>query len=209
MHTEEVVRVRGADELAVQTLCPAEPRTVGEPGGGPGASALTGWRLYLPSTADVTGPDRVRVRGTLYSVLGQPAAWSGGGLVVDVADVWTAQCTIRHPGGTRGDFDPATGLYPTDPFEPHYTGGCQVWVLSPAEQQQLFAEDLITEVGYLVVVDLDDSTGCRVGDLVEITSNDANGDSLLVGQTLQVRSFDRGSMPWQRDLRCTLLLPSS
>lgn len=201
MRTETVTRVR--DDLEIQTLCPAEPLTVNQP-----AQVLNGWRLYLPETTDVTARDRLRVRGIEYSVINEPATWAAGGQVVDVADIWTAVCTIRHPGGTRGEFNKTTGTYPAEPNAPHYTGECQVRVLSPAEQQQLFAEQLVTEVGYVVVVDLDTSAAVKVGDVVTITAFDASGDAALIDQPLQVQSFARGEFPWQRDLRCTLQLPT-
>lgn len=51
-------------------------------------AVITGFRVYLPSDADVLAGDRVLLRGATYDVDGQPADWrspssSGlGGLVV-------------------------------------------------------------------------------------------------------------------------------
>lgn len=207
MQTETVVRVRGLDELTLQTLAPAEPWSVGQAGQDSRDTVLNGWRLFLGQTADVVPGDKVRVRGIAYSVVGKPADWLGGGLVVEVADIWTATCTIRHPGGTRGAFNTATGSYATTPFDPHYTGDCWVEVLPLADQQLVAADESVTQVKYLVVVDLAGSETTQVGDLVELATVDANGDPLLVGRALQVQAFARGAMAWQRNLLCSDLLP--
>lgn len=203
MRTETVTRLRGAGELELQTLCPAEPIKLGEPGQQPQGVVLTGWRLYLEETADVTARDRVRVRGLEYSVLGPPEDWLGGGRVVDSADIWTATCTVRHPGGERGAFDTSAGTYPMVPFDPHYSGDCWIYPLSTrGDQLQESAEEILTELGYLVAVDLDTSLETAVGDLVTIGAG-THGDPALVGRTLQVRTFSRGPLTWQRNLICT------
>lgn len=207
MRTETVVRVRGAAEVSIQTLCPAEPWTVGQPGQDSRSGVLNGWKLYLPEAADVLPPDRVRVRGDEFAVLGQPAAWAGGGVVVEVGDVWTAECTIRRPGGVRGAFNETTGKYPITPPTPHFEGECRVEVLPLAGQRVEAAAELLTEIGYLVVVDLDTSTDVQIDDLVTLTSAHANGDPVLIGRAMQVKSFSQGAMPWQRNLVCTDFLP--
>ena len=71
-----------ASELDVTTLAPAEPRPSGEPVQDSRNAVTSGWTLYLPESADVTAWDRVRVRGVVHSVLGEPASWLGAGLVV-------------------------------------------------------------------------------------------------------------------------------
>lgn len=207
MQAETVVRVRGADQLDIQTLCPAEPWSIGQPGEDSRNGLLNGWKLYLPEGADVTARDRMTVRSLTYSVLGEPEAWLGGGLVATVGDVWTAQCTIRRPGGTRGPFDNSTGTYPVTPATPHYTGDCRVEVLPLADQRVNTAEETVTQIKYLVIVDLDTSTDVHVDDLVTLTADLENGDPLLVGRPVQVQSFSRGAMPWQRNLICSDLLP--
>lgn len=69
-------------EVGVTTLAPAEPRPSGEPLQDSRNAVTSGWTLYLPE-ATVVGPrNRVRVRGKVYAVLGEPAAWTRGGLVV-------------------------------------------------------------------------------------------------------------------------------
>lgn len=227
MRSETVVRLRGRytdpitgdpigtdwtapDELEISTLAPAEPwPSAGAQAEAARTDSLIGWKLYLPAGADVTSRDRVVVRGTTYTVAEQPADWAGAGVVVVVADIQTATCSIRHPGGTKGPFDRDTGTYPVVPFDPHYTGGCQIRVLSPAEQREMFGEEQVTSLVYLVVVDLDASTAVRPDDVVDITGIDANTDPMLAGQQLKVRSFARGPLPWQRDLHCTFLFPKS
>lgn len=206
MRTETVVRVRGADELPIQTLCPAEPWVVGQPGHDSRSGVLTGWQLYLPTGADVTATDRVRVRQGTYSVLGEPADWAGAGVLVQVGDVWTAECTIQRPGGERGAFDTTTGTYPVTQPDPHYTGLCRVEVMSQVDQQADTADEIVTAIKYLVIVDLATSTNVHVEDVVTFTGNLENGDPAMVGRSLKVRSFARGSMPWQRNLICDDLL---
>lgn len=69
-------------EHDIVTLAPAEPRPSGEPLQDARNQVTSGWTLYLPAGEDVTSKDRMRVRGVVYNVLGEPADWFGGGLVV-------------------------------------------------------------------------------------------------------------------------------
>lgn len=71
-------------ELDITTLSPAEPRPSGEPVQASRNAVVSGWTLYLPEGSDVTARDRMRVRGTVYRVLGDPAHWLGAGIVVQV-----------------------------------------------------------------------------------------------------------------------------
>lgn len=77
-------------ELPLETLAPAEPRPSDEPSRDEPVldarnAVVSGWTLYLPIGADVTAYDRMRVRGVVYPVLGQPADWLGAGIVVQCA----------------------------------------------------------------------------------------------------------------------------
>lgn len=69
-------------EEDIITLAPAEPRPSGEPVQNARNAVTDGWTLYLPQDADVTSRDRMRVRGAVHQVLGEPANWLGAGLVV-------------------------------------------------------------------------------------------------------------------------------
>lgn len=69
-------------ELSITTLAPAEPRPSSEPVQNARNAVVDGWTLYLPAGADVTAADRLRVRGAVYSVLGEPADWLDAGIVV-------------------------------------------------------------------------------------------------------------------------------
>lgn len=71
-------------ELDITTLAPAEPRPSSEPVQDARNAVVAGYTLYLPLTADVTAYDRMRVRGEEFDVLGDPAVWSGAGVVVQV-----------------------------------------------------------------------------------------------------------------------------
>lgn len=69
-------------EVAVVTLAPAEPRPSSEPVQDARNAVVSGWTLYLPSGTAVTSANRVRVRGAIYPVQGEPADWLGAGIVV-------------------------------------------------------------------------------------------------------------------------------
>jgi hypothetical protein len=98
MQTETVTRLRAGTttdeyhntledwsspgELDIVTLAPAEPRPSNEPVQDSRNAVVSGWTLYLPEGSDVTALDRMRVRGVVYPVQGDPAAWMGAGMVV-------------------------------------------------------------------------------------------------------------------------------
>lgn len=71
-------------EHDIVTLAPAEPRASSEPVQEARNSVTSGWVLYLPAGADVTAQDRFRVRGQVYAVVGEPAAWADAGIVVQL-----------------------------------------------------------------------------------------------------------------------------
>jgi hypothetical protein len=71
-------------ETALTTLVPAEPRPSQEPVQDARNAITSGFTLYLPQGSDVTAHDRMRVRGVVYDVLGEPSVWSGAGMVVQV-----------------------------------------------------------------------------------------------------------------------------
>lgn len=68
----------------MHTLAPAEPRPSEEPVESLRNAVVSGYTLYLAADEDVTAQDRMRVRGEVYEVLGDPAGWLGGGLVLQV-----------------------------------------------------------------------------------------------------------------------------
>lgn len=71
-------------EHRMQTLAPPEPRPSSEPVQDARNAVTTGWTIYLPAGADVTARDRMRVRGEVYDVLGDPAAWADAGVIVQL-----------------------------------------------------------------------------------------------------------------------------
>lgn len=71
-------------EQEITTLAPAEPRPSSEPVQDARNAVTSGFTLYLPTGSDVTARDRMTVRGVTYDVLGEPADWTGAGLVVQV-----------------------------------------------------------------------------------------------------------------------------
>jgi hypothetical protein len=52
-----------------------EPRPSAEPLEDARNSVTSGFTLYMPYDSDVTSADRVRVRGVVYEVEGEPSAW--------------------------------------------------------------------------------------------------------------------------------------
>lgn len=73
-----------ATEEDITTLAPAEPRPSNEPVQDARNAITSGFTLYLPLDADVTARDRMRVRGVVYDVLGEPAVWARAGMVIQV-----------------------------------------------------------------------------------------------------------------------------
>lgn len=69
-------------ERKVTTLAPVEPRPSQEPAQDARNSLVSGWTLYLPAKDPITSRNRVRVRGDVYPVQGEPADWLGAGVVV-------------------------------------------------------------------------------------------------------------------------------
>ena len=68
-------------ERDVTTVAPLEPRPSSEPVQDARNAVVSGWTLYLPAGDPITRLDRVRVRGVVYPVQGEPADW-GVGVVV-------------------------------------------------------------------------------------------------------------------------------
>lgn len=69
-------------ERDVVTLAPAEPRPSDEPQQDARNSVTSGFTLYLPDGDPIARTDRVRVRGSVYPVQGEPADWMNAGVVV-------------------------------------------------------------------------------------------------------------------------------
>lgn len=130
-----------------------------------------------------------------------PSRWSGAPRAV-MAKTRTACVEIRHPGGTKGPFDPTTGTYPVVPHAPHFTGSARIQVRDAQSAEQLVAEQEVTTTGYLVAIDLS-ATDVAVEDVVTITGLDDNGDQVLLNHDLIVRAIAKGSLAWERDLTCT------
>jgi hypothetical protein len=68
-------------ERDVVTVAPPEPRPSDEPVQDARNSVVSGWTLYLPPGDPITRTNRVRVRGEVYPVQGQPADWPMGVVV--------------------------------------------------------------------------------------------------------------------------------
>lgn len=68
-------------ERTATTIAPLEPRPSSEPVQDARNAVVSGWTLYLPAGDPITARNRVRVRGEVYPVQGEPADW-GVGIVV-------------------------------------------------------------------------------------------------------------------------------
>lgn len=68
-------------ERDVTTVAPLEPRPSNEPVQDARNAVTSGWTLYLPPGDPITHLNRVRVRGVVLPVQGEPADW-GVGVVV-------------------------------------------------------------------------------------------------------------------------------
>lgn len=121
-----------------------------------------------------------------------------------VAQALTVDVTIREPGSTpSGPRDPETGVRPSAPHSPHFTGKARIQVTPIAGSAEVVTADQeVTQVAYLVVVDRDESAETAVEHIVKITAVDDNADPTLVGRELTVAVVRRGSLTWERDLIC-------
>lgn len=68
-------------ERTVTTIAPLEPRPSDEPVQDARNAVSNGWTIYLPSGDPISRLNRVRVRGVVFPVQGEPADW-GVGVVV-------------------------------------------------------------------------------------------------------------------------------
>lgn len=71
-------------ERDVVTIAPLEPRPSDEPVQDARNAVTSGYTAYLPPGDPITAKDRVRARGKVYNVLGEPADW-GVGLVIQLS----------------------------------------------------------------------------------------------------------------------------
>lgn len=62
----------------VTTIAPLEPRPSSEPVQDARNALVSGWTIYLPAGDPITARNRVRVRGAVYPVQGEPADWHVG-----------------------------------------------------------------------------------------------------------------------------------
>lgn len=118
-----------------------------------------------------------------------------------------ATVTLRRPGGTPGEFNEATGTYPSVPFPAYFGLGAteanaRIQVLSVGDQERLAAEQQVTTLGYAVMID-HAVDGMQLNDVVTVTAMDNNGDPWLVGREMSVEAIEGGSLHWERRLLCT------
>ena len=78
---EEVLDWSDPTETPVLTVALPEPRPSGEPVQDARNAVTSGWTLYVPTDTDATSQDRVRVRGIVYGIEGEPASWPLGKVI--------------------------------------------------------------------------------------------------------------------------------
>jgi hypothetical protein len=131
-----------------------------------------------------------------------PVDWGSHGLVLERA--MTATCSIRHPGGSPGVFDPVTGDYTGGTANsPHTVTSCRVQALSGVWQDRETGEQLVTVMSYQVTIPATAGNLVTVGDLLTVTDPGPTGDTTLTGRGLTVRGVVRGTVVWERDLYAT------
>lgn len=79
--TEQVEDWATPLQRTVTTIAPPEPRPSDEPVQDARNAVTSGWTLYLPPGDPINSRNRVKVRGKVYPVQGEPADW-GVGIVV-------------------------------------------------------------------------------------------------------------------------------
>lgn len=132
-----------------------------------------------------------------------PVGWAAAHRPV-VTKTLQGTCSIRHPGGTPGTFNPETLEYEGGSANAaHFTGPCSLEDLPALVKQTLVAEEQVPTVGYLVTLDWDDAPDTMVDDIVTIGAAGPNGDPSLTGKQLTVRAIERGTRSWSRALLCT------
>lgn len=109
-------------------------------------------------------------------------------------------CTIRHPGGTAGTFDPETGNTPTVPYPAHYSGPCAAEDDPTAARELLVAEQEVTLAVTVVRVPWS-VTDVAEGDLVTVTDS---ADPVLVARgEMTVTDVQASTSATYRRLLCT------
>lgn len=109
-------------------------------------------------------------------------------------------CTIRHPGGTAGTFNPDTGTTDVVPHPPFYTGACAAQDDPAAARELLVAEQEVT-LEVTVVRAPWDVVDVVEGDLVTLTQS---ADPVLMGRgEMTVAKVQASTFATARRLLCT------
>lgn len=114
----------------------------------------------------------------------------------------TDYCTISHPGGTAGAYDPETVTSAWTPNPPHYEGRCRVKPDAAAARDALVADQNVAVRIYTVTVPADVDT-VRVGDWLTVVES---VDSMLVDASMYVADVQGGTYVTARRLVCSVNL---
>lgn len=120
----------------------------------------------------------------------------------------TAECVITRPasGPTPPVFDEITGRSILPKPAEVYAGPCRLQREPIFEAQRDVADRTTIADGYRLILPAS-AAEVRVNDLITMTACD--GDPDLVGKLLHVTNVYRGSITWQRDIRCDLYVPTT
>lgn len=116
-----------------------------------------------------------------------------------------ATITLRRPGGIKGAFNPSTGKYDFTPHPVYYEGPARIQVMATQDQAAVVGGQEVTTLAYAVQL-THDVDAIHLEDIAAVSDMDDNGDLDLVARELIVRSFESGSLHWERRLICTLNL---
>lgn len=108
--------------------------------------------------------------------------------------------TLRHAGGTTGEFDPDAVQSPFTPLPPYYDGPCRIRVDASVAREALVAEQEVTVRAYVVKLPIS-VVEARVGDIFTYAGP---GDPMLVGRDMRVADVQGSSYAAERRLLCTL-----
>jgi hypothetical protein len=184
------------EERVVRTIAPLEPH-LSETNG-----TLAGWQLYLPAGDPISRTARVRVRGVVHSVEGQPDVWPGTCVVVRVVTAArSALVSLRKPETSAwSDDEKATVVTPANVYASAVPAGIQAQI-NRSNNDAVSAEETLSEQPYVVTIDQD--LPPAEDDEVLVTA--CPEDLSMVGRVLRIEHVVRGTERFERQLLCTLI----
>jgi len=158
--------------------------------------------INLPGLHTFGDNDRIVLCGTEWEILGKASVWRDRTHVRVQEAGQLLHCSIRRAGATKGEFNAATGAYPSTPHAPHFVGIARAQRASTEARTLVVAEDDVTTTAYVVALtEAPDQTS--VGDVVTLAALDETGGPGTPSVELIVKALDRPSLTWGHELICT------